>query len=64
MYQEQLLANVSFEEIPDDPMAELVRAVSSLYTGGMTRRGISELLSIHEMQVRELIDVAFGVRAH
>lgn len=64
MYQEQLLSGLSFDEIPDDPIDELTSAVSSLYTGGMTRRGISELLNIHEKQVRDLIDAAFSMRLH
>jgi len=64
MYPELVLSNVLFDEIQDDDVDELVSAVSSLYGGGMTRRGISELLNIHEQQVRDLLDAAFRAPLH
>ena len=54
---EELLSQVEAQEAFEiDNADELRSAVHSLRAAGVTRRGISEMLNIHEQQVRQLLD--------
>ncbi len=57
MLDESLLSDESADAV-DDSIAELTRMVRSLRGAGMSRRGISELLDVHEAQIRDFLDQA------
>lgn len=56
MNQELLRSSASTDRISGDPVAELVSTILSLSRAGMSRKVISELLNIHEIQVGYLLD--------
>jgi hypothetical protein len=56
MNQEILRSSTSTDKIAGDPVAELVSTILSLSHDGMSRKAISELLNIHEIQVSYLLD--------
>lgn len=56
MNRELLQSSASTDRIAGDPVAELVSTILTLSRDGMSRKAISELLNIHEIQVSYLLD--------
>ncbi len=55
MGKQALPSSGSADGFVNETIPDLADAVWSLYGAGMSRRGISELLNVHEAQIRDLL---------
>jgi len=56
MNQEVLQSSASTDRNAGEPVAELVSTILSLSRAGLSRKAISEILNIHEIQVGYLLE--------